>query len=83
MWRKPLELSGGSYAAPGYEIVAHYSSVMTPATALELWHDSPGHRAMLLNHGKWADNRWQAMGAALGRHYAVVWLGETADPAGS
>jgi len=82
MWDKPKEISGGLYRAPGYEIVAYYSARMTPATALELWEQSHAHRAMVLNHGMWANNTWRAMGAAIGRHYAVVWFGESPDPAG-
>ncbi len=81
MWDKPKEISGGLYGAPGYEIVAYYSSRITPETALELWEQSQGHRAMVLNRGIWADNTWRAMGAAIGRHYAVVWFGESPDPA--
>ena len=82
MWEKPKEISGGLYQSAGYEIVAHYSAPITPALALELWRESPGHLAMVLNRGTWADNTWRAMGAAIGRHYAVVWFGESPDPAG-
>ncbi len=81
MWNKPREISQGRYGAPGYEIVAHYSDPITPARALLIWQESPAHRAMLLNTGTWADNRWQALGAAIGRHYAVVWFAETRDSA--
>jgi len=80
MWNKPGELSGGAYRSPGYEIVAHYTDPISPAMALEIWRESPAHHAMILNSGRWADNDWKAMGAASGRHYAVVWFGETADP---
>lgn len=82
MWNKPDEISGGMYTSPGYEIVAHYTDPMTPPMALEIWRDSPAHHAMIVNAGRWADNRWQAMGAAVSEHYAVVWFGEARDPAG-
>jgi hypothetical protein len=82
MWDKPQEISHGRYAAPGYEIVAHYTDAITPAIALEIWQQSPGHHAMVLNSGRWADNTWRAMGAAMGTHYAVVWFAEASDPAG-
>lgn len=83
MWNKPKELTGGAYSTPGYEIVAHYSEAMTPAMAVEIWRDSAPHDAMVLNRGTWARSTWRAMGAAFGRHYAVVWFGESADPAGN
>jgi uncharacterized protein YkwD len=80
MWDKPRELSGGAYASPGYEIVAHYTDPISPSMALQIWRESPAHHAMIINSGRWADNTWRAMGAAVGRHYAVVWFGEAADP---
>ena len=55
---------------------------ITPAMAIGIWRESAAHNAMVLNHGRWADNTWRAMGAAIGRHYAVVWFGESPDPAG-
>ncbi len=79
MWNKPKEITGGAYSAPGYEIVAHYTDPMTPAMALEIWKDSPGHHAMILNSGTWSAHPWRAMGAAIGTHFAVVWFGEAAD----
>lgn len=82
MWDKPKEISGGLYQSPGYEIVAHYSDRISPAMAVELWRESAAHDAIVLNRGMWADNTWRAMGAAIGRHYAVVWFGESTDPAG-
>jgi uncharacterized protein YkwD len=82
MWNKPAEITGGAYQSPGYEIVAHYTDPMTPPMALEIWRESPAHHAMILNSGRWADNRWHAMGAAVSLHYAVVWFGEAPDRAG-
>ena len=81
MWNKPREITGGRYSSPGYEIVAHYSDPITPARALLIWQESPAHLAMLLNTQQWAQHPWQAMGAAIGRHYAVVWFGEEPDTA--
>lgn len=83
MWNKPKEISNNLYQSPGYEIVAHYSDPMTPAMALQIWRESPNHHVMIVNGGRWADNTWRAMGAAMGEHYAVVWFGEETDPAGS
>ncbi len=81
MWNKPDEITGGRYGAPGYEIVAHYTDPITPARALLIWQESPAHLAMLLNTQQWAQHPWQAMGAAIGHHYAVVWFGEEPDSA--
>ena len=81
MWNKPRELSGGRYRAPGYEIAAHYTDPITPTRALLIWQDSPPHREMLLNRAQWTRHPWQAMGAAIGRHYAVVWFAEERDSA--
>ena len=83
MWDKPRELSNNRYQSPGYEIVAHYTDPMTPTIALQIWRESPNHLVMIVNDGRWADNIWRAMGAAMGEHYAVVWFGEEPDPAGS
>lgn len=81
MWDKPREITRGRYSSPGYEIVAHYSDPITPARALLIWQESPPHLAMLLNMQQWAQHPWQAMGAAIGPHYAVVWFGEEPDSA--
>lgn len=81
MWNKPREITSGRYTAPGYEIVAHYTDPISPARALEIWRGSPSHNAMLLNTGQWHDREWRALGAAIGAHYAVVWFGESTDPA--
>lgn len=81
MWNKPREITRGAYTAAGYEIVAHYTDPITPARALQIWQESPAHHAMLMNTGRWADNTWRALGAAIGEHYAVVWFAEERDPA--
>jgi uncharacterized protein YkwD len=80
MWNKPREITGGAYAATGYEIVAWHSEPIDPARALEIWKGSPGHHAMIRNLAQWSDNTWMAVGAAQSEHYAVVWFGEQADP---
>lgn len=83
MWNKPREITAEAYAATGYEIVAYYSDAMTPAMALEIWQESAGHRAMILNTGRWSDNTWRALGAASSAHFAAVWFGEAEDLAGN
>ena len=81
MWEKPREITGGTYPATGYEIVAYYSDTITPERALQIWQQSDGHHIMIINRGQWYDNTWRAMGAAIGAHYAVVWFGEEPDTA--
>lgn len=81
MWDKPREITGGLYRSEGFEISAWYSARMTPEIALASWHGSPAHLGLLLNREGWSDVRWQAMGTAISEHYAVVWFGETRDPA--
>lgn len=80
MWNKPAELT--AYTAPGFEIAASVfgREPITARRAIALWLDSPAHRKVLLNQGTWADDRWQAVGAAISQHYAVVWFGKEPDP---
>ncbi|NKB70497.1 MAG: CAP domain-containing protein [Candidatus Latescibacteria bacterium] len=83
MWDKPREISGGVYSGNGFEISAYNSRMITPQGALEGWQGSSGHHNVILNRDIWADSNWQAMGAAVSTHYAVVWFGMESDPAGS
>lgn len=76
MWDKPRELSGGAYKGNGYEIAAMNSGGMTVYGALEQWKGSPGHHAVIINRGTWANKEWKAVGAAVSAHYAVVWFGD-------
>lgn len=78
MWDKPAELT--RYGARGYENA--YAGTSNPDAALRSWTNSPGHNALLLNQGTWADNDWQAMGVGVHETYVVVWFGEERDPDG-
>ncbi|MBL4687362.1 MAG: CAP domain-containing protein [Nannocystaceae bacterium] len=78
MWAKPMELT--SYPGVGYENAAGGGGLITPSEALELWKTSPGHNAVILSEGQWADRPWGAMGAGIYEGYAVLWFGEEADP---
>ena len=78
MWDKPAELT--TYPGYGYENAAGGGGAITPQTALDLWKNSPGHNAVILNQGTWANLTWGALGAGIYEGYAVLWFGEEADP---
>ncbi len=77
MWDKPRELT--SYTGDGFEIAAASSFKITPADALSLWKDSPGHHKVIINEGIWKRYEWKAIGAAVFKNYAVVWFGAVED----
>ncbi len=79
MWDKPRELT--DYPGNGFENAAGGGGSLGPLEALELWKGSPGHNAVMLNEGTWADNTWRAVGAGVYGGYAVLWFGEEIDPA--
>lgn len=81
MWDKPREITGGAYRGNGYEIAHHGMGGVTPEGALRGWKNSAGHNSVMVNQGKWANAHWQAIGAAVSEHYAVIWFGKEADPA--
>ena len=80
MWSKPSELT--VYPGNGYENAAGGGGGISPGQAVDLWKNSPGHNAVMLNEGSWANFPWGAVGAGLYQGYAVVWFGQEADPAG-
>ncbi len=80
MWDKPRELT--EYPGNGYENAAGGGGTLTPQQALDLWKGSPGHNAVILNEGTWANISWGALGAGMHQGYAVLWFGEEPDPAG-
>jgi uncharacterized protein YkwD len=79
MWDKPGELT--DYPGNGYEVSAAGGG-LTPQSAVDLWMGSPGHRAVLLSEGAWADPPWMALGADLQDGFAAAWFGRQADPDG-
>ena len=80
MWDKPREITQQRYNGNGYEIAAYSYRAMTAEDALEIWKESGGHQNVIINRGIWAESNWQAMGAAVSAHYAVVWFGHEVDP---
>lgn len=90
MWDRPT-LLGTDYPGNGYEIRAVGQSWIEEA--LEGWKNSPGHNAVILNQGIWANAEWNAIGIGVesdgstggggfgnygGRIYDV-WFGREAD----
>lgn len=78
MWDKPGELT--VYPGNGYEVSAAGGG-LTPQSAVDLWLGSPGHRAVLLSEGAWADPPWLALGADIQDGFAAAWFGHQVDPA--
>lgn len=78
MWDKPRELT--DYPGNGYENAAGGGGSLGPAAALDLWKGSPGHNAVMLNEGTWANLTWNAVGVGISGGYAVLWFGEESDP---
>jgi len=78
MWNKPRELT--AYTGNGYEIAVFKSDTLTAIEALELWKNSAAHLDLILNRDIWKDLKWNAIGGAINKGYAVVWFGEEVDP---
>lgn len=80
MWNKPRELT--NYTGNGYEIAAGSSgSNITPQMALNLWKNSSGHNAVMINSGNWT-REWKAVGLGIVGGFATVWFGREEDPDG-
>lgn len=54
----------------------------SPEGALNGWINSHGHYIVIVN-AEWAKNfTWRALGVAIYKNYAAMWVGEEEDPAG-
>lgn len=85
MWVKPGEIASGAgfprYSGKGFEIT-YRGWFATPEMVMDFFDSSPGHKAVLLNQGTWANyDPWPAMGAAMRGDFAVIWFGSTPDAA--
>lgn len=80
MWQAPQRLGTG-YPGTGYEIAFGGTGgfMATPRNSLRSWQNSPGHNAVILNQGIWANRPWKAMGVGINQGFAVVWFGEEPD----
>ena len=81
MWSKPREITRGAYADIAFEIATWSNLELSPEFALELWSESPGHRAVMLQEGAWAAQDFKSMGVAIGGHFAYIWFGRIDDSA--
>lgn len=79
MWNKPRELT--SYSGNGYEISAQYSEGIDAKQALALWKASTYHNEAILNKGAYKV-KWNAIGIAIYKKYAVIWFGREFDKEG-
>ena len=83
MWIKPRQLT--NYKGNGYEI-SHGGGggyVATPEDAMVGWKSSSGHNSVVINGGKWADKKWDAIGVGMYGGYSMVWFGVEPDPDGA
>lgn len=81
-WYAPQRL-GTSYSDYAFENAYWNGAIATAHSALKGWKNSPSHNALLLNTGAWADWDWNAIGIGIHNNYAVMWVGQASDPAGS
>lgn len=80
MWEAPQRL-GTAYQDFGFENAFFSSAGATAEGALSSWSQSGGHNAVILNQDVWADSEWNALGIGIYGDYAVMWVGESSDPA--
>lgn len=82
MWSAPQRLKT-QYPGYGFEnAYTVYQGNATPERALNGWQKHASHNEVMINLGKWKKKRWNAIGVALYKGYAVIWFGEETDPAG-
>ncbi len=81
MWDKPAEISGGSYAAIGFEIAA--VGATDAAGALALWTNTAPFDDFLLGQGIWAGRTFRALGVGVDeeRRRYFLWMAEQPDAA--
>jgi len=81
MWDKPKELT--DYLYKGYELSYYSEDVIKASELLNLWRQSPEAMDMILNQGRYQNNRWSVIGLCIGKHYACVWFGQFPDKQGA
>lgn len=80
MWEAPQRLET-AYQDFGFENAFFSSAGATADAALTSWVESSGHNAVILNQDVWANSEWKALGIGIHGDYAVMWVGESSDPA--
>jgi hypothetical protein len=82
MTEKPAELT--SYKNKAFEVIAlNENGEMTADFAMKDWKNNSVYGFMLINKTGWQDKNWEAVGIAVYKNVAVVWLGETTDKSGA
>ena len=79
MYYKAKELT--DYKDNAFELVyfEHESNVSIPEKALKRWKLLPETNDMLIGQNDWKNIIWKAMGIAIGKRYAILWLGAEKD----
>lgn len=72
MWNKPYEITGNRLR--GYEIGSSGQQNMLPRNALNMWLNSPSHRAVIENTGMWYNIRWAGVGCSLNYNQQGCWF---------
>jgi uncharacterized protein YkwD len=77
IWDAPKRFNTG-YQGYGYENAFGGSGgyVATANDAFNAWKNSAPHNATILNQGIWQTSKWNALGVAIYKGYAVIWFGE-------
>jgi hypothetical protein len=83
MWEKPREIAGNVYTYPGFENVYWTSAEeVSPKRVIAAWAKNPGHCDLILESGIWRDFRMNALGVAIYKNIAIIWIGEESDSLG-
>ena len=80
MWEAPQRFDT-AYETFGFENAFFSSAGATAEDAFSSWSQSSGHNAVILNQDVWANTEWKALGIGIYEDYAVMWVGESSDPA--
>lgn len=83
MWSAPQRLKT---AYPGYGFENAYISYgehVNARKAFQGWQDHTTHNNVMLNRERWKNIKWNSVGVAVYKQYAVMWFGRETDPAGA
>jgi uncharacterized protein YkwD len=80
MWNKPREITSNFYTGNGFEIAYKSDGIFSLPRVIDAWKRSSGHHAVMVNSETWEKIKWEAIGAGISEHYAVVWFGQEPEP---
>jgi uncharacterized protein YkwD len=80
MWNKPREITANFYTGNGFEIAYKSDGIFSLPRVIDAWKRSSGHHAVMVNSETWEKIKWEAIGAGISEHYAVVWFGQEPEP---